>query len=67
MDLPERLKSFLLPLSRSFSIFLPRLAEGRSAEAEPEVTVSEERHLLVVLLEDEEDSDFFSAFDFFFG
>lgn len=75
LDLPERLKSFLLPLSRSlsFPIFLARFAEGRPdvTEAEPEVTVSEERHLLLVLLEEEEeDSDwpiFFNARDFFFG
>lgn len=66
-DLPERPKSFLLLLSRSlsFPIFLARFTEGipDETEAEPDVTVSEERHLLLVLL-DEEDSDwpiFFNA------
>lgn len=75
LDLPERLNSFLLPLSLSlsFPIFLARFAEGRpdETEAEPEVTDSEDRHLLLVLLEEEEeDSDwpiFFNARDFFFG
>lgn len=74
LDLPERPKSFRLPFSRSlsFPIFLARFAEGRpdEMEAEPEVTVSEERHLFLVLLEEVDDSDwpiFFKPRDFFFG
>lgn len=62
LDLPERPKSFRQSLSRSLSllIFLALFAEVRPDEmdAEPDVTVNEERHLLLVLLEDEdEDSD----------
>lgn len=62
LDFPDRPKSFLLLLSRSLSltIFLVRFTEGRPDEtvAEPEVTDIEERHLLLVLVEeDEEDSD----------
>lgn len=60
LDLPERPKSFLQPLSRSLSLpdFLARFADVRPDEmdVEPDVTVSEERHLLLVLLE-EDDSD----------
>lgn len=73
LDLLERAKSFLLTLSRSlsFPIFLVRFTDGRpdEMEADPDVTVSEERHLPLVLLE-EEDSDwpiFFDVRDFFFG
>lgn len=59
-SLPERTKFFLLPLSLSLSltIFLARFASPRPEEtvAEPEVTVSEERHLLFDL-DGDKDSD----------
>lgn len=70
----ERLGSFLLVLSGtlSFPTFLTRFTEERPDETEEgsEVTISEERHLFLVLLEDECDSawlTFFTVRDFFFG
>lgn len=73
LDLPERPRSFLLPcLSLSFPSFRVLFTEGSPDKtgAAPAVTESEERHLLLVLLEDEEeDSDwpiFFNVRDFFF-
>lgn len=69
LDFPERHRSFLLPLSRSLSFPILRalFTDGNpgETEAEPEVTVREDKHFLVVLLE--EGSDFCSARDFFFG
>lgn len=55
-SLPERTKFFLPPLSLSLTIFLARLASPRPEEtaAEPEVTVSEERHLLLDFNGDED-------------
>lgn len=74
MDFPDRLISFLLSLSLSLSflIFLVRFVEGNPGEtgADPEVTISDERHLLLVVLEEDKDSDwpiFFNVRDFFFG
>lgn len=56
LDLLERHKSFLQPLSRSLLIFLLLFADVRPDEidAEPDVTINDERHLLLLLLEDED-------------
>lgn len=66
--------SFLLSLSRSLSflIFLVRFADGKpgETEADPEETISEERHLLLVVLAGAEASEraiFFNVRDFFLG
>lgn len=71
MDLPERIKSFLLLFSLilSFPNFLILFADERlgAMEERSEETVNEDRHLLVALLEEEEASDFFIVWDFFFG
>lgn len=68
-DFPERPSSFLPPFSRSLSFppFLALLGAGPEEEAEPEVTIIEERHLFLVLLEAESDRPvFLKVRDFFF-
>lgn len=67
LGLPARPKSFLRPLSRSlsFPIFLARFVEVRpdAMDVEPEVTVSEDRHSPLFLMED---GDEYSAWSIFF-
>lgn len=72
-DLPERARSFLQLLSCSlfFLIFLVRFSEGRperpEADAEPDVTFSEERCFVLDLLEDKDGVSYWStSFSFFF-
>lgn len=73
LDLPERLGSFLLLLSCSlfFLVFLLLFSEVRperpGTDADPDVTFSEERCLVLDLLEDKDDVSYWSAsFSFFF-